>query len=183
VFNSGDLHGDVVLGDGANKFDGAQGSMNGFGVTGGDQADIIKGGADDDIFIGGKGADKLNGRGGDDLITGGRDVDRLTGGAGADTFQFLLADSPGRFPDLITDFDDGEQDVIDLSAIDANSLVAGDQAFTFIGTAAFTAAGQLRYTFAGGVSTVLGDVSGDGVADFSVTLAGVSIVTGEDFVL
>ena len=37
-------------------------------------------------------------------------------------------------------------DIIDLSALDANAGIGGNQAFSFIGTAAFSGAGQLRYT-------------------------------------
>jgi Ca2+-binding RTX toxin-like protein len=40
--------------------------------------------------------------------------------------------------DTITDFKHTDGDKLDLSAIDANSKLSGDQAFTFIGTAAFS---------------------------------------------
>jgi serralysin len=38
----------------------------------------------------------------------------------------------------------GNSDRIDLSLIDADSTIAGNQAFTFIGDAFFTAPGQIR---------------------------------------
>jgi hypothetical protein len=37
----------------------------------------------------------------------------------------------------------------DLAAIDASTLAAGNQSFTFMGQAAFTAAGSLRLEFDG----------------------------------
>ena len=72
----------------------------------------------------------------------------MTGGAGNDVFRFGAAvaeigATAGNNNDRILDFTSG-QDIIDVSAIDANTL-AGKQEFTFIGTAAFTALGQLRY--------------------------------------
>ena len=73
----------------------------------------------------------------------------------------------GNAQDRITDFVPGE-DRVDFSAIDANTVLAGDQAFTFIGSAAFSAAGQLRY--ASGVLSA--DVNGDKTTDFELLLVG-----------
>ncbi|WP_353641205.1 hypothetical protein [Mesorhizobium sp. WSM2239] len=57
-------------------------------------------------------------------------------------------------------------DLIDLATIDANTLVAGNQAFSFIGSAAFSGvAGQLRYTNYSGNVIIDADVNGDSVAD------------------
>ena len=101
---------------------------------------------------------------------GGRDL--MTGGGGADRFDFrAVSDSPFAAPDRITDL--SNEDVINLSAIDANTRVAGDQAFTLV--SAFTRqAGQLTMTFsaAAGVTVLAADVNGDGVADFRVLLDG-----------
>ena len=62
------------------------------------------------------------------------------GEEGADTFKYTaVEDSSGALVngvlqiDDITDFTQGE-DKIDLSAIDANGALAGDQAFTFLET-------------------------------------------------
>jgi len=63
-------------------------------------------------------------------------------------------------------------------------MAAGDQAFRFIGGSAFGRhAGELRATVAGGVTTVSGDVDGDGMADFSIALAGPPTLQAGDFVL
>jgi serralysin len=70
-------------------------------------------------------------------------------------------------------------DLIDVSTIDANVLLAGNQAFTFRGGAAFTAAGQLRYS--GGV--LQGSTDADTSAEFAIQLASAPILVGADIVL
>jgi Ca2+-binding RTX toxin-like protein len=83
-------------------------------------------------------------------LYGGAGADALIGGLGADIFKYnSVNDSPaGSGRDVLIGFQGGAGvgDQIHLSAIDANILVAGNQAFTYIGGAAFTAAGQLRYS-------------------------------------
>jgi len=80
-----------------------------FGLSG---DDTITTGSGDDTLVGGNGKDILNGGAGNDTLIGGDGNDRLTGGLGADTFVF----SPGDGRDVITDFNHGEGDQIDLSA-------------------------------------------------------------------
>ena len=81
--------------------------------------DAVNGGANGDYLFGNAGADTLN---------GGAGQDSLTGGAGNDTFVFsALSDTLTAHPDTILDFAPG--DLIDLRPIDANTTVAGDQAF------------------------------------------------------
>jgi hypothetical protein len=94
-----------------------------------------------------------------------------------------LTDS-GKRSDLITDFSGtgADGDKIDLTAIDANGNAAGDPGFTFIGTNHFNGTrGQLRESFSGGNTIVSGDVTGDGNADFSITLSGHVLLSGTDF--
>lgn len=124
-------------------------------------------------ILGGMGNDSITGAVGNDRIVGGGGADVLTGGAGADVFVFNApSESRGPVLDSITDFGHGV-DLIDLRGMDANTGLAGDQAFTFIGALAFShVAGELRAVAAGpGVSQILGDVNGDGLADFGVNLA------------
>ncbi|MGO4125023.1 M10 family metallopeptidase C-terminal domain-containing protein, partial [Inquilinus sp. YAF38] len=90
----------------------------------------------------------------------------------------------GANADRITDFSHAQGDKIDLSAIDANTGAAGDQAFSFIGTGLYTDhAGELRYSVAGGVTTIAGDLNGDGTSDFHIQLTGAIGLVAADFVL
>ena len=143
------------------------------------------------IFFGGQGNDTLTGGGGGDTIFGGGGGDTLRGNVGADVFRYdNLSDSTGTTDmtrDRILDFSPGDK--IDLSRIDAITGSA-DDSFNFIGSAAFsgggTSAGQLRYTDAGGgIFFLEGDVNGDGIADFtlSVTMTPATPPTATDFVL
>ncbi|HEY3049928.1 MAG TPA: M10 family metallopeptidase C-terminal domain-containing protein, partial [Polaromonas sp.] len=147
---------------------------------------FIGSGNDLNNFIaGGAGADTLNGGGGIDSLIGGAGADSLTGGIGADTFVLTaLGDSGvGALRDIITDFISGT-DRIDFSGIDANTLVAGNQAFTMLGTAAFFGvAGQLRYDVVGADTVMQGDVNGDGVADFELQLTGIQSFVPADLLL
>jgi Ca2+-binding RTX toxin-like protein len=147
-----------------------------------------------DEISGGRYDDHLSGFNGNDTLTGGGGADWLSGGKGADRFVFKsVADSRGYNNDYITDFSRSQGDRIDLSKIDARSGVAGNQAFTFIGTADFSGQkGQLRYdvyesedeygrlTY---TSYVEADVNGDSVADFELTLDKVGTVTKSYFIL
>lgn len=127
----------------------------------------------------------VGGAGDDGLIGGGR-MDTLAGWAGADVFGYL-ARSDSAMPlaarDLITDFLIAEGDRLDLSAIDADETLAGDQAFAFIGGGAFTAAGQLRFEQRGGKTVVIGEVTGDGIGDLAIRLTGPHALTVGQFVL
>jgi Ca2+-binding RTX toxin-like protein len=130
------------------------------------------------------GPDVLDGGEGDDVLDGGAGADLLTGGAGADIFRFATGDSGlGLAADRIADFLSGT-DRIDLSAVDSNRLLAGDQAFTFIGASAFGGvAGQLRWFQFGSETWLEADTDGDGSADFQIVLAGAPIPAAGDFVL
>jgi len=132
-------------------------------------------------------ANTLFGSAGDDVLIGAGNADRSFGGAGADRFTFqALSDSTvdPAGQDEILDFDIGSGDLIDLSAIDANSLAAGNQAFLFIGAAAFSNnVRQLRSEVAGGTTVISGDVNGDGAADFAIRLAGAHTLGSGQFIL
>lgn len=136
-----------------------------------------------DVLTGDDADNNLSGSGGVDRLTGGLGIDTLTGGSGKDVFVFnTLAEGAG---DIITDFVRG-QDKIELAAIDANAVIAGDQAFVFIGAAAFGGtAGQLRYDNGAGdgFTHVYADGDGDGIADFHLKLAGTYTLTATDFLV
>ncbi|WP_319800866.1 M10 family metallopeptidase C-terminal domain-containing protein [Rhodobacter sp. KR11] len=135
------------------------------------------------------GNDTMTGSAGADVLNGGSGKDVLTGGLGADTFVFALAsDTRTTAWDRVSDFVQGE-DLIDLSLMDADALAMGDQAFTFIGTAAFGLhAGEVRVsTGSAGYLRVLGDIDGNGSADFELRLDLQAGITGplmaSDFLL
>jgi hypothetical protein len=73
---------------------------------------------------------------------------------------------------------------MDFSLIDANEAVAGDQAFTFIGSAAFTegaAQGQMRFDAA--THYLYASVDADAQAEFQLLLVGVTTLSADDMVL
>jgi len=156
-------------------------------LTGSALADTLTGSTAANILTGLDGADSLNGGSGNDTLVGGAGDDTLTGGANAD--HFVYADGPvpggaGLGVDTITDFSHSLGDQLDLSGLDANTTVGGDQAFTFIGAAAFhNIAGELRFAAISGGVAVMGDTNGDGVADFTINLNAVSTLVSTDFIL
>jgi hypothetical protein len=109
----------------------------------------------------------------------------MNGGGGFDRFDFdsISESLPGALNrDVITGFignGAAAGDRIDVSTIDANVSLAGNQTFSFIGGAAFSAPGQLRY--AGGV--VEGSNDADTAADFAIQLAGSPALVAADFIL
>ncbi|MCE6967094.1 M10 family metallopeptidase C-terminal domain-containing protein [Cereibacter sphaeroides] len=168
-------------------------------LVGGKGADVLQGRAGGDRLLGGEGDDRLWGEGGKDHLVGGNGADTLVGGQagdtliggagrdrligqdGADVFVFASIADAGRGAgsDVIVDFVRGA-DRINLSAMDANAAQPGNQDFTFVGARAFSGvAGELRCA----EGAVLGDVNGDGRADFRILVSGISTLGGGDFVL
>jgi Ca2+-binding RTX toxin-like protein len=97
--------------------------------------DYIDGGAGNDVLQGLGGDDGISGGAGDDRIFGGGGVDQLAGDMGNDTFVYTApSDAPydptWNHVDWIYDFESGDR--IDLSAIDANSELAGVQHFNVV---------------------------------------------------
>ena len=155
-------------------------------LSGGEGSDRIYGGNDRDDISAGNGDDVVYGEAGDDRIIGGSGVDIMHGGAGADRFDINSLSDTGNTlatSDRILDFNQAQGDRINLFGVDANTNVAGNDAFSFIGTASFSAAGQLRYEVANGRTVVSGDVNGDGVADFFIRLDGMLTLTSDAFTL
>jgi Ca2+-binding RTX toxin-like protein len=148
---------------------------------------VLSGGAGNDYITGGSGNDTLNGGDGNDTLVGGAGSDILNGGTGNDVFQFnLVSESPAGASsrDSINGGFSHGADRIDLATIDANTLVGGNQAFSFIGSAAFSGvAGQLRYTNHGGTIIIDADVNGDSTADMQILVAGTTFMTGTDFIV
>ncbi len=178
---------DTLLGGGGG--DTLVGSDGSDSLDGGSGTDTLSGGLGNDSLAGGTGADRLSGGGNADRLTGGAGRDVLTGGTGADRFLFTaLSDFAGKTAssaERIIDFSQAQNDLIDLSAIDADRLTTGtNEAFTWIGSAAFSRhAGELRFTQTATTTLILGDSNGDGAADFALALAKVVPLAAADFVL
>ncbi len=109
----------------------------------------------------------------------------MTGGSGPDHFVFAsLTDSTNAAPDTITDFLTSDNDRIDLSAIDANTILAGNQAFHLGGGGGH--AGDIVVTYDGANSrTVLQlYVDNDATVDSTIWLSGNhTSLTTADFIL
>jgi Ca2+-binding RTX toxin-like protein len=121
---------------------------------------------------GGAEADTLDGGKGNDTLVGGGGADTLKGGSGADHFVYLSAtDSTASSRDVIEDL--SASDVLDLSAIDANTGLAGDQAFFLAGSLSGVA-GQytLAYDSGTGRSLLQADIDGNGIADLAILFKG-----------
>jgi Ca2+-binding RTX toxin-like protein len=134
--------------------------------------DTLSGDLGNDILLGGKGRDLLTGGEGSDQLGGGKDKDRFIYTSIADS----RASTATR--DTITDFRGGDK--IDLSAIDSNTTIDGNQAFAFIKKQAFSGvSGQLR--FSNGLLEA--DINGDRQTDFSLALTGINRLNASSFVL
>lgn len=146
------------------------------------------------VLTGNGGANRLSGLGGSDQLIGGGGADVLIGGAGRDvmaagadaqrdTFLFnARAESAvGAARDVIQGFDSGE-DRIDLRGIDADTGLAGNQAFLrFSGT---TARAHSAWLVDAGADIILkADVNGDTGADFEVRLTAINGIVASDLLL
>ncbi|WP_408587195.1 calcium-binding protein [Novosphingobium sp.] len=163
-------------------------------LYGGDSSDVLLGGTGNDRLYGDLGADRLVGGAGDDMLVGGNGPDAMTGGLGADRFVWSSYDELKRFVtnvfelDMVRDFNHGEGDRIDLSRLDANRGLVGDQAFTFIGTDAFSAGtpGQIRVVSAGISNVFRVEINSDNDADPDYSIGVLSLsgtLQAGDFVL
>jgi VCBS repeat-containing protein len=174
--------GAIVGSSGDDLIAGTAGADTVYGQAGDDE---IAGAGGADVLFGGADDDTLDGGAGNDVLVGGAGRDDLTGGDGADIFRFYLpSESDSLRFDRIRDFDRSQGDRIDLSAIDANTVLGGNDAFSLV--AAFTgSAGQLVGGSTASGYLVRGDVNGDAVADFAieVRLVGATSLTAADFIL
>jgi VCBS repeat-containing protein len=146
--------------------------------------DTMIGTAAHETFFGSEGNDTINGGAGNDKLVGAAGADTLIGGLGNDAFIFYDPSESVGTRDRINDFTQG-QDVVDLSWIDANSNLAGNQAFKWAGNNP----GVMNYSVdwyqdtKKGVTIVQADVSGDGKVDFQLELLGRYTLTESDFLL
>jgi chitinase len=116
------------------------------------------------------------------VLRGGAGADKVTGGGGADKFVFLEGDISSSGNDKITDFE--AFDRIDLLGIDAQTDVAGNNAFHFVDE--FTGhSGELMIHRFQGEATILGDTDGNGSYDLMIQVHEVTAgaLSHNDFIL
>lgn len=155
-------------------------------LIGSESNNILSGRNGNDYLIGFHGNDYVSGNSGDDTLAGGLGKDLLIGGSGSDRFDFNATyETPvgaaGR--DRILDFSELEGDRIDVRDIDADMLLAGDQAFAFAGGGTSASRGEIKYYQSGGNTYVIGGVDGDAAADFQIELTGLHGLDAGDFLL
>ncbi|GGE83245.1 calcium-binding protein [Niveispirillum cyanobacteriorum] len=168
--------GDVVSEAAGEGIDNVQTSLSAYTLTA-NVENLAYTGTDDFAGTGNDLGNVIAGSSGNDTLDGGIGADTLTGGAGADLF--IVGNS-----DMVSDFSAGDGDRIDLSAIDADASLPGDDAFTWLDGAAFSnVAGQLRWETVGADIALLADLDGDGVADLTVSVAGITSITAAELVL
>jgi len=150
-------------------------------ITGTANGDVLNGTVGNDSIYGLGGYDVIHGGGGNDRIYGGLGGDGLYGGAGADVFVYNSAAEGPQYglmyyeSDTIYDFQ--SIDKIDLSGIDANTLLAGNQAFHFAGYNDFVqplqdhSAGAIYIRSDGQYADIVGFTDNDTTPDFYVEIA------------
>lgn len=181
----------TVVTNGADVVDATIGEKSWHGLGG---KDTITGTMDRDALYGDGGRDTLIGKGANDTLIGGNGADQLRGGAGADFFQFNTVDEIGKLAgkrDVIVDWN-AAKDYIDLRNIDAREPSAADNAFKFVaaeGSDFSGDKGELRWVTENNSGTshdrtlVMGDVDGDGKADFILQIKGLHTMQTVDFLL
>jgi Ca2+-binding RTX toxin-like protein len=155
-------------------------------VVGGRSNDNIKGTWTYNKLFGGAGNDTLDGDSGNDSLQGDAGKDTLTGGSGTDSFIFRSVSESATVAtaDVITDFAVGT-DKIDLSAIDASTILGGNNAFSFNGTTKFgtSTQGEIYYKKFSDHTMVYIDNDGDNGVEMAIRLTGLHNLTASDFVL
>lgn len=170
----------IRAGDGNDKVWGQLGFNQIWGEGGNDS---LCGDADNDSLFGGAGNDSLAGIGGNDLLMGGEGNDSIVGGVGADRLygelgsdQFIfrtiadLGSGPGS--DLIGDFQPG-QDKLVLSGLGLR--LSSDATLHAI-------AGEVAFMASGSNGTLYIDTDGNGTADLSIRLTGITAMSATDFI-
>lgn len=144
--------------------------------------DYLFGRGGNDVLSGLSGDDRLDGGTGDDTLNGGLGFDRLTGGSNNDLFVYAATteSAAGAGRDQILDFAAG--DLIDVSAIDANANLAGDQAFVLDAGGAFTV-GEIRLQVSGANLLASFNTDNDAAAEMQILVRNMASLAVGDFEL
>ena len=162
-------------------------------ITGGRGGDLLVGSVEGNRIDGYVGNDIIRGGDGSDRLIGGLGRDQMTGGADRDIFDFNSIAESGNSSsacDIVKDFRHLTDD-IDVSTIDASTLLSGNNAFVWKGSGAFTAssAGELRFKIFDNAGTandytiVYGDTDKDTASEFQIQIKGLVSLTSSDFIL
>ena len=178
----------VVGGVGNDHFSGTNAANLLSGGSGG--ADFLRGFGGDDMLLGWSGADILIGDGGADLLYLGRSGPDVQVDSAPDVAKYIrISDSTDENMDEIFNFQNiaaggAGYDKIDLSSIDANPSLAGDQAFKFVGSAGFSSpGGEVRLAQFDGATLVMVDNDGDSTAEMVILIHGSTGLVAGDFIL
>ncbi|WP_171129284.1 MULTISPECIES: M10 family metallopeptidase [unclassified Ruegeria] len=174
------------------KIENVQGSTNSDQITGNGAENKLKGRSGDDTLSGQGNRDKLVGGSGNDTLIGGKGKDLMIGGSGADEFVYRsTSESKASVSkaDVIRDFQVGV-DKIDLSAIDASTILAGDDEFIFKGKkpAGTSDQGEVYYKKVNQPGTandhtlVYVDTDNDKDPEMIIYLEGLHNLTADDFI-
>src|SRR4029453_6114653 len=182
-------------GDGNDTIQGGNGNEigrgDGYASNPGD--DYLQGNAGDDTLFGDRGNDRMVGGIGNDALVGGFGGEFFVGNGGEDSFVYSTVEESQNVTingksqlDQISDFTQG-QDKIDLSGIDANPTLDGDQAFTFIAdpthyTGDWTGV-VWQTTAANGIVTINVSIDGDADAEMQIYMSHPYQFTANDFIL
>jgi Ca2+-binding RTX toxin-like protein len=152
-------------------------------LTGGKYNDQISGLSGNDILSSKNGADIVKGGTGNDILIGGLGKDALYGGLGNDTFRYeSILDSKVSQADDIFDFKIGDK--IDLTAIDANLLKTGNQAFKelVVGDLFKGFINSASLFFDKSTHILYGNIDSDSKPEFSISLLGVNKLVFENII-
>ncbi len=134
-------------------------------------------------LIGNSAANSLTGLGGNDVVQGGGGADTLFGGTGQDRFVFTALTDSGigkGLRDVIRNFTTG--DVIDVRQIDANSTLAGNQAFV-MDTDGVSSAGEISFKISGAYLMVTFQTDAEVAAEMQILLTNRTSIIASDFIL
>jgi serralysin len=191
---TGSAYNDQLAGnDAANVLRGLGGFdlISGYGgddtIYGGDLGDSLAGQDGEDDLHGDAGNDALDGGAGNDTLHGDAGRDKLIGGNGGDRFIWAVVEDTGANPDAadtIVDFNAAEGDRIDLSAIDANLVASGNQAFTFIGSAPLSGTpGEINFVHSSGDTLIQLQTGTSADPEAVILLPGIHVPEASWFVL
>jgi Ca2+-binding RTX toxin-like protein len=144
---------------------GVESVVNVENVTGGGGKDTLTGSPAVNTINGGGGDDWMYGGAGNDILKGGAGLDSMSGETGNDAYDYdAVSESPGDFyrsDGISFDYAGASAgDRIDLSTIDANPAVSGNQAFSFTGkTAPASGSGLAKVWTADGYQANFGNIT------------------------